>query len=304
MSPHGLGRGLSALIPGAPSIASAKGGAASSEAPLHATPPGSSSVFMVSPERIHANPLQPRQAFAHDELEQLAVSLRTHGMIQPLIVSVRADGEYELIAGERRLRASKLAGLAVVPVIVRDGAPDDRGKLELALTENIQRQDLNPVERALAYRQLQDEFRLTQEDIAAQVGVARSSVAHALRLLILPVDMQDALRSGVLTEGHAKILAGITDAREQRAWFDRIREQHLPVSAVAAARSPQPKERPTRRQDGPLSHDPNLRAKEIALQQRLGAKVSITPRGGGGEIAIEYSDPEELRGIVRTILRE
>ncbi|MDO8599658.1 MAG: ParB/RepB/Spo0J family partition protein [bacterium] len=291
MSPRGLGRGLSALIPGAPV----------SEPVLHTPAPISSATLVVALERIHANPLQPRQTFVPEELEQLAASLRTHGVLQPLVVTVRTDGEYELIAGERRLRAAKLAGLTAVPVVVRDGAMDDRTKLELALIENIQRQDLNPIERALAYRQLQEEFGLTQEDVAARVGVSRSAVTHALRILALPADMQDAVRSGTISEGHAKVLAGISDAREQRAWFDRIQEQHLPVAAIAAAR--QQSVHHVRPSSGSQTRDPNLRAKELALQQRLGAKVRIVAETtGGGSIAITYSDPEELQGILRTIL--
>lgn len=287
MSPHGLGRGLSALIPGAPPPSEP-----ARDAPL---------MRAVPPDQIHPNPLQPRRTFSPEELEQLVASIRQHGILQPLVVTERSDGTYELIAGERRLRAATIAGLPAVPVVVHAHAPDDRGKLELALIENVQRQDLNPMERAVAYRQLHEEFGLTQEAIATRVGISRSSVAHALRLLTLPRDMQEAVASGKLSEGHAKVLLGMTDPAEQRAWFQRILEQRLPVAAITAARSSSPRTSsvaPTR------TTDPNVRAKELALQQRLGAKVHITPRtSGGGAITIEYTDPEELQGILGTILR-
>ena len=286
MQSRGLGRGLSALIPGAtPPAPAASAG--------HA-------VLVVPPERIHPNPRQPRREFPAEELAELAASLRTHGVLQPIVVTVRADGAYELIAGERRLRAAKLAGLATVPVIVRDGDHSERTKLELALIENVQRQDLNPIDRARAYEELQKDFGLTQEEIAVRVGLARSSIAHALRLLALPSDVQQALRSGAISEGHAKLLAGMTDPVEQRAWFERIQQQRLPVAAVAAARTPSPR---ARRASPTATGDPNLQAKEAALRQRLGAKVRITPNGSGGTIAITYFSAEELAGIIRTITR-
>lgn len=256
-------------------------------------------MLVVPPERIHSNPRQPRREFPAEELAELAASLKTHGLLQPIVVTVRSDGAYELIAGERRLRAAKLAGLATIPVIVRDGEHSERTKLELALIENVQRQDLNPIDRARAYEELQKDFGLTQEEIAVRVGLARSSIAHALRLLALPQDMQQALRNGEISEGHAKLLAGMTDAAEQRAWFDRIQQQRLPVAAVAAARVPSPR---AHRSGTPSTGDPNLQAKEAALRQHLGAKVRITPKGHGGTITIDYFSAEELAGIVRTII--
>lgn len=288
--PSGLGRGLSALIPGAP---------------VPEPPHEERTTLTVPVERIHPNPLQPRREFSVEELASLAASIRSHGILQPLVVTARPDSTYELVAGERRLRAAKLAGLAMVPVVIRSGEHDDRAKLELALVENIQREDLNPIDRAVAFRQLQDEFGLTQEAIAQRVGIARSSVAHALRLLALPADMQTAVTRGELSEGHAKLLAGMADVAEQRAWFERILQQRLPLAAVASAtiaagvhrrgRPPGSTNRPG---------DPNLRARELELQRQLGAKVRIASRTtGGGTITIEYTDAEELDGILRTVLR-
>lgn len=291
--PSGLGRGLSALIPGAPVP----------------EPPrvdrDDQAVRTVPVERIHPNPLQPRREFPAEELESLAASIRQHGVLQPLVVFARVDGAYELVAGERRLRAAKLAGLAMVPVVLRSGEHDDRAKLELALVENIQREDLNPMDRAVAFRQLQDEFGLTQEAIAQRVGIARSSVAHALRLLALPADMQAAVTRGALSEGHAKLLAGMADAAEQRAWFERILQQRLPLAVVASATTAagvRRRGRPPGSTNRP--GDPNIRAREIELQRQLGAKVRIASRTtGGGTITIEYTDAEELDGILRTVLR-
>lgn len=287
MTPRGLGRGLSALIPGAP-------------APISRDRSGA----LVALDDIVPNPHQPRRSFDPEELAALTASIRTHGILQPLVVSARSDGTYELIAGERRLRAARLAGMSAVPVVIRDGEPDDRTKLELALIENVQREDLNPIDRAEAFRQLQEQFGLTQEEVAVRVGISRSAVAHTLRLLVLPEDMRHAVRDHVIAEGHAKVLAGIADPAEQRAWFERIRTQQLPVATVAAAIRPSatsPQGGDRRRSSMPL--DPNLRAKALALQQRLGARVRITPQGLGGRITIEYADAEELAGILRAMLR-
>ncbi len=290
MSPHGLGRGLSALIPGAPAPEPRR---------------DERSALVVPVEHVHPNPLQPRREFSHEELSALAASIRTHGILQPLVVTVRSDGSYELVAGERRLRAAKLAGLPAVPVVIRTGEHNDRAKLELALVENVQREDLNPIDRAAAYQQLQQEFGLTQEEIAAKVGIARTSVAHALRLLQLPVDMQEAVRRGSLSEGHAKVLLGMTDPKEQRAWFERILEQKLPIAAVTSASVATGVRRRGRPPgSGRKSMDPNVQAKELELQRQLGAKVRIAPHAtGGGTITIEYTDAEELDGILRTISR-
>lgn len=294
MSPRGLGRGLSALIPGA---------SVPTPPPTPAAPPAPSStgVLVVDVARIHPNPKQPRRSFPTDELAALAASLKEHGVLQPLVVTARPDGEYELVAGERRLRAARIAGLRGVPVVVREG-DDDRTKLVLALVENIQREDLNPIDRAQGYRQLHAEFGLTQEEVGRRVGVARSSVAHALRLLALPSDMQDALRRGSLTEGHGKILASMEDPQEQRAWFMRITSERLPVAAVERGRRDAIRA-PAHPASGSGTMEVNLRARELDLQRALGAKVAIARKGSGGTITIAYGDAEELSGIVRKITR-
>ncbi|MBI2483280.1 ParB/RepB/Spo0J family partition protein [Candidatus Uhrbacteria bacterium] len=289
MSSRGLGRGLSALIPGAPPPA-ALGDTTTEERQF---------VRAIAPDRIVPNPRQPRRVFPEAELEALAASIRAHGILQPLVVTARANDTFELIAGERRLRAAKRAGLSTVPVLVR-AEPDAQQKLELALIENVQRQDLDPIDRALAFRDLVEEFGLTQDEVASRVGISRTAVAHSVRLLSLPADIQDALRVGKLTEGHAKVLAGMTNVAEQRAWFTRICEERLPVAVVAAATAAVERTRPPRAR---VPIDPNLHAKELAMQQRLGARVRIHAQGAGGRIAIEYHDAEELAGIVQRITR-
>ncbi|MFH1430492.1 MAG: ParB/RepB/Spo0J family partition protein [Candidatus Uhrbacteria bacterium] len=285
--PRGLGRGLSALIPDAPA-----------DVPQRT---GDGSLLEVPLERIRPNPLQPRRAFPKEELDALADSIREHGLLQPLVVTRCVDGAYELIAGERRLRASQLAGLAAVPIVVREGEVSEQEKLELAVIENVQRQNLNAIDRALAYEQLQRDFGLTQEVIAQRLSISRSSVAHAVRLLVLPLDIQDAVRDGRISEGHAKVLTGMTNPAEQRAWFERILAQGTPVAEVSRAAQAQ-RDKPSRRTSEPRAKDANIAAKERALQQRLQARVRITPKAdGGGVIAVTYSDAEELSGIMGTI---
>lgn len=290
MTPHGLGRGLSALIPGAP-------------APSRSVESDERGAILVPPERIHLNPRQPRREFRAEDLASLAESLRTHGVLQPLVVRRQQGGDYELIAGERRLRAARLAGLAAVPIVVRSGVEADVEKLTLALVENLQREDLNPMDRALAFRGLQDELGCTQEEIARRVGVSRTSIAHSLRFLALPEDIQAALRDGRLSEGHAKVLAGIADSAEQRRWFARILGERLSVAAVSAGTEGRGvrRTRIASRSSIAAGGDPNLRAKELALQRTLGAKVRITPTAHGGTITITYTNAEELTGILRAI---
>lgn len=293
MPPRGLGRGLSALIPGAQDV---------SALPPIATVVTGVGASVVPVDAIVPNPLQPRSDFDPEELDALVASVREHGILQPLLVRPSGDGRYELIVGERRLRAAKRAGLTDVPVVVRSDIADDRTKLEIAIIENVQRLDLNPVERAVAYRKLQERFGMTQEEIARRVGIARSSIAHTMRILALPEDMLDALRRGNLTEGHAKVLVGIEDPGTQRAWFDRILGEGIPVAAITGD-PVAGDERPAAPRGASRASDVNLRARERALEQRLGVRVRI--RGiaaGGGAITIRCGDDEELHGVIDAIL--
>ena len=272
----GLGRGLDALIPG--------GGA------RHAV------VEQVDIDLIAPNPHQPRSVFDSDALDELAESIREHGVIQPLIVSrpdTPGSAPYQLIAGERRLLASRRAGLEKVPVIVKEASP--QGLLELALVENLQRQDLGPLEEAFAFKRLSEEFSLTQDAIAGRVGRSRSAVANSLRLLTLSEEMQTSLASGEISPGHARALLGIEDPEESRRAWRRIVEGHLTVRDAEAlvkqgARPP--------RDSSPKRRSPDLVALEEHLRGSLGTRVDLTKGRKGGRIVIHYFSDEELESIV------
>lgn len=275
----GLGRGLSALIP-------ARGRE-------------ESSVDQVPVELISPNPYQPREQIAEGALEELAGSIREHGVLQPLLVSRTLDG-YQLIAGERRLRAARLAGLERVPVLVREAAPRDQ--LELALVENLQRADLNALEEARAYRQLADEFELSHEEIAQRVGRARPSVANAVRLLDLAAPVQEALAGGTISAGHARAMAGLESASLQEELLSFVLSRSLSV------RQTEDLARRLKESGGPkirrvnLEADPDLERVETELRTALGTKVKLAPKGGGGRITIEYYSAEDLSRISERLL--
>jgi ParB family chromosome partitioning protein len=269
--PTGLGRGLSSLIPTRPAEASG-----AHEIPL---------------SRIAPNPYQPRRHVDEQELSDLASSIREHGVLQPVIVTQSLEG-YALVAGERRVRAARLAGLERIPAVVRQLA--DRDQLELAIVENVQRADLDPIEEAHAYRQLVDEFGLTQEEVAIRVGRARATVTNTLRLLELDPDVQAAIIDGRISEGHARALASL--AREQQAMVLRtIVEQALSVrqteELVRRLREPRANEAGDRPKD---RQDPDLERVEEDLRRSLGTKVSLSRSRKGGRIVIEYYSDEEL----------
>jgi ParB family chromosome partitioning protein len=273
-----LGRGLSALIPDAPALR-----------------PGGVSELAVN--EITPNPLQPRRHFAKAALEELAASLRQHGVLQPVVVTRSAAGGYHLITGERRWRAARLAGLERIPAVVRE-VDSDTDRLALALIENLQRQDLTPIEEARAYHHLRSESGLSQEEIATQVGKDRSTVANSLRLLQLPLPVQELVDAGTLSAGHARALAGIADAGRQEetarrcvagAWSVRELERRL--------RPPQPK-RPARQAD------PDTASAADRLSLRLGTAVAIQRKRRGGEIRIRFADEDELIRLFRLLGRE
>lgn len=267
----GLGRGLSALIP------QRQPGPGPTEIPV---------------DRIRANPWQPRRAIEEQALESLASSIAEHGVIQPILVTETFDG-YQLVAGERRLRAARLAGLDRIPAVVRQLA--DREQLELALVENVQRADLGPLEEANAYRQLLDEFGLTQEQIATRVGRARSTIANTLRLLELDPSVQDAVADGRLTEGHARALIGLAPELQARL-LDSIVAQALSVRQTEelVRRLREPKPAPL---DRSRAADPDLERVEEDLRRSLGTKVSLARTRRGGRIVIEYYGDEELERL-------
>jgi ParB family chromosome partitioning protein len=240
--------------------------------------------------RIRPNPHQPRKRFGAEELASLTDSIREHGVLQPILVSETVDG-YQLVAGERRLRAAQAAGLDRVPAVVRQLA--DREQIELALVENLQREDLDPLETAEAYRQLIEEFGFTQDDVAQRVGKARSTVANTLRLLDLAPGVQAAVADGRLTEGHGRALGGLAVELQDRV-LDSVTGQELSVRQTEelVRRLREPKPEPT----GPLTRrtDPELERVEEDLRRSLGTKVSLARSRRGGRIVIEYYSDEEL----------
>jgi ParB family chromosome partitioning protein len=251
-------------------------------------------------DRIRPNPRQPRRTFGTDELAGLADSIVRHGLLQPVVVRESADG-YELVVGERRWRAAQLAGLATIPAIVRDVA--SRELLEMALVENVQRAELNPIELALAFRAL-TEGGATQEQVGERVGLDRSTIANHLRLLELPRELQQQVESGVLSAGHAKALLQIDNPERRRHLRDRIVANQLSVRAAEElARSLAGTRTPTRRRPraaGAL--DPQLQQLVDALRDQLQTKVRITSAGSRGKIEIEFYGPEDLHRITRAIL--
>lgn len=280
-----LGRGLSALIPDA-------------SAPIPAQPPAHvGRPVELDIDLLHPNQFQPRVHMDEERLEELAQSIRTNGVIQP-IVARKHEGRYEIVAGERRWRAAQRAGMLRVPVFVRD-VPDEK-LLEVALIENIQREDLNAVEEARAYHRLSTEFKLTQEQIATAVGKERSTIANVLRLLKLPDDVLSQLSHGNLTMGHARALLGIEDAVVLRRAAKDVVERKLSVrdaeALVRRLTSPAPTERPV----PPV--DANTRAAEEKLRFALGTRVRIVRKGKGGKVEIDFENEDELQRIYERMM--
>jgi ParB family chromosome partitioning protein len=276
-----LGRGLDALIPPAESRAGA------TEIPI----------AQVSP-----NPHQPRQTITEESLAELAASIREHGVIQPLIVTQAGD-EYQLIAGERRWRAAQLAGLTTVPAIIKETTPQQM--LELALVENVQRADLNPLEEASAYRQLMDEFGLTQEEVAERVGKSRTAVANTVRLLRLPDDLKEALATERISEGHARALLSLPTARLQRQALAIIEKRGLNV------RQTEDLVRHMQEESESLAGEKEVREPPLSpqdrdavekFQARLGTKVNLVRGRKGGRLVIHFYSEEELQAIYEAIV--
>ncbi|MFH0818790.1 MAG: ParB/RepB/Spo0J family partition protein [Patescibacteria group bacterium] len=250
----------------------------------------------ISISEISVNPQQPRKNFRHQDLEDLINSIKEHGILQPLIVTLADDG-YELIAGERRLRAAKIAGLQKVPVIVRQAS--NLEKLELALIENIQRSDLDPIEKAEGYKKLVHEFGLTQDEAAKKVGISRSAFANAIRLLSLPAEIQKALAENKISEGHAKVIMGIPNERMQMAFLTKITANNLSVRELESAIDSNPGAH--KRGKKITYQDPQIIAWQDELSEKLQTKISIKPEGDGGTIFIEYYSAQELKNIINKI---
>ena len=270
-----LGRGLSALIPDAPLAP-----AGPSERPLE-----------VDIDLLRPNKFQPRTQMDDSRIEDLSRSIRTNGIIQPIVVR-KADSGYEIVAGERRWRASQRAGLLKVPIVVRD-IPDDR-LLAAALIENIQREDLNPIEEAVAYRRLADDFSMTQEQIAESVGKDRSSIANYVRLLKLPAVIRDHVAAGALSMGHARALLGLPDEGTQVRVGGTIVERGLSVRETEALvkRTIDPPQ-----SDPEATKDVHTRAAEERLRFALGTRVRIVRKRKGGQIEIDFGDENELQRL-------
>ncbi len=287
MTNAGLGRGLGSLIPNKRTIKSA------GKKVDFLSVDSKTSVLEIDIEKISANHLQPRKQFKDIKLEELRDSIKKHGIIQPL-VATKNGKKYELIAGERRLRASKLAGLKKVPVIIREAS--EQQKLELALIENIQREQLNPIDLAMAYEQLMNEFNITQEEVSKRVGKARSSISNILRMLKLPEEIKLALIAGKITEGHAKYLVGLDSEAKQFSLFRKILHNELSVSDT---------NKEARRMGGTKKARVKInykdKNKEFKLREYFGAKVEIKRKGKGGQIIMHFFSDEELDEILKKI---
>jgi ParB family transcriptional regulator, chromosome partitioning protein len=253
----------------------------------------------ISIDLIKPNPWQPRKVFNEETLQELSSSIKEHGILQPLVVVPLPDGTYQLIVGERRLRASKLAGLTRVPVLIRDYM-EEQHKLEVALIENIQRHNLDPIEEALAYKQLIDQYKMTQEEVAKKVGKGRTTVTNMLRLLHLPLKIQNALAEGKITEGHARSILALPGMEKQIALYELIVSQAMTVRQVEdKVREMLERPKQVKAPRGPT--DPEAAAIENDLRSKLGTKVSVKKSGEAGKITIEFFSQEELQAFMDKI---
>lgn len=283
---NGLGRGLNSLIPQKN---------LNNDGSVIPTIPVLSKdekdrILQIDIDRLSINTLQPRKQFTDSDMEDLANSIREHGVIQPLIVTAKGDG-YEIIAGERRFRACKMVGLKKVPAILRDVT--DQSKLEVALIENIQRQNLNPIDLATAYKKLIDDFSLNQDEVAKKLGKSRPVVANTLRMLTLPEEIKLALIDSKITEGHAKYIVGLDSEAKQMALFRKILHTNLSVDHTSQEARKMGGTKAARIKINYRDKD-----KEFALREFFGAKAEIRRKGKGGQIIIDFFSDEELDEII------
>lgn len=283
MPAKSLGRGLGALIP-----------------EIRELPGESLGVAELLVDQITNNPKQPRQEFDPVALEELAASINENGIVQPITVT-KKDGKYELVAGERRLRAAKLINLRTIPVYVVK-VEGDESLLQLSLIENIQREDLNPIDLAEAYSELVEHYRLSHSEIADRVGKDRSTVANFLRLLVLPKEVKDSLRAGEISQGHARALLALKDNKKIRILFRKLIKDALSVRQVEDIIKRGTLELvKTTKIKIKSSKSPQIKAIESDLMMKLGTKVRIRPKGSGGEIVVEYYSNEDLDRLIELI---
>jgi ParB family chromosome partitioning protein len=289
MSKSPLGRGLSSLIPNKTSDQASKAKIIKSDNVLVSD----DKLMEVNINLIEANPYQPRTEFLQEEIENLAQSIKDKGILQPLVVTQISKDKYQLIAGERRLRASKLAGLKTITVVIKDGITD-QDKAELALIENIQRQNLNPIERAKGFAELQHKFNITQESIAKQLDISRSAVANTLRYLQLPEKVQNALSVGDITEGHAKIIAGLENQEIQEQVLDNIINNALNVRQTAKV----------------VKKDPNSAQNQVSsdvkqwisqLSETIHNKVEVRKKGKRYIVTLNFFEEAEIENLYKKL---
>ncbi|MDP2652440.1 MAG: ParB/RepB/Spo0J family partition protein [Candidatus Omnitrophota bacterium] len=286
MEHRALGKGLSALIPERASLPeefSAQGKA----------------VQTIKTEKIKDNPFQPRTSYPQEKLEELVASIKEKGVLQPILVRESSDGNFEVVAGERRLRAARALQLTEVPAVVRNVS--DSEALVLALVENIQREELNALEEAQAFQRLISEFHLSQEDVARSVGKDRSTVSNTLRLLNLPEEIQQSLLSDEITMGHARALLAVSDGEEQKQIFELLRTKKLSVRELENLIKTGLRHPARRKKTNPADRNHDLVALEEDLQQVLGTKVRIQPQKKRGKIVIEYYSLDDLDRVLSII---
>ncbi len=284
-APSGLGRGLAALIPTGPVAAP--------------PPPPLPGTREIPVSAIRRNPYQPRGRFEIDDLRQLSESVAQHGVIQPVVV-IEVEGGYQLIAGERRTRAAELAGLETIPAVVRSAGEQEQ--LALALVENLQRSDLNAMDEARAFRQLIDEFGLTQEDVARRVGRTRPAIANTLRLLQVSPEVQDAVEDRRITEGHARALAGLDDHAAQDLALGLVEERSLSVRQTEQLVREVAAGSRLQRAGRAAAPDPDIERLEAELRDSLGSKVSLNAGRRGGRITITWYDEDDLARLVERLV--
>ena len=262
---------------------------------IEAPPQHASNFVMLRTDQIRSSRFQPRASVGEGALEELKASIQRSGVIEPVIVRPVAHGTYELVAGERRLRASQALGIAEIPAVIK--TLSDKEALEVSLIENVQREHLNPIEEASGYARLLEEFGYTQEDIATAVGKPRATVANRLRLLSLPEEIQQGLRAGTVSAGHAKALLSVEERARQLALYRQVASEGLSVretESLTAAASPAKRRRVAR-------EDPQLQALENELRRILGTRVRLSARKKGGRIIIEYFSAEELTRLLQAL---